>query len=82
MEDRKSSQVQKVPLLGDIPFIGAAFQRNQVKKTKTELLIFLTPHVASRPELLQGMSNDETKGTKLTPKAVEPGAFEVMFANS
>ena len=26
MEDRKDEQVQKIPLLGDLPIIGAAFQ--------------------------------------------------------
>jgi len=76
MEDRKTQTVDKVPILGDLPFIGAAFRRNQDKVTKTELLIFLTPHVASRPEMLEDMSKDELKGTKLTPKAVEPGAFD------
>jgi general secretion pathway protein D len=76
MEDRKNSQLQKIPILGDIPLIGPIFQRNQVTKTKTELLIFLTPHVAQQPELLKGMSQDELKGTKLTPGAVEPGIFD------
>lgn len=76
MEDRKISTLTKVPILGDIPLIGPAFQRNQVQKTKTELLIFLTPHVAQQPESLKPMSQDELKGTKLTPGAVEPGTFD------
>jgi general secretion pathway protein D len=76
MEDRKTTAITKVPLLGDIPLIGAAFSRTQATKTKTELLIFLTPHVAARPESLQPMSEDEERGTKLTPKAVAPGVFE------
>ena len=76
MEDRKVSTLTKVPILGDIPFIGPLFQRNQVQKSKTELLIFLTPHVAQQPESLQPMSQDELKGTKLTPGAVEPGTFD------
>jgi general secretion pathway protein D len=76
MQDQKTSTLQKVPILGDIPVIGTAFQRNQVTKTKTELLIFLTPHVALRPETLKAMSQDELKGTKLTPGAVEPGIFD------
>jgi hypothetical protein len=47
-----------------------------VSKTKRELLIFLTPHVALRPDTLKPMSQDETRGTKLTPNAVEPGTFD------
>jgi general secretion pathway protein D len=70
MEDRKTETVNKVPLLGDIPWLGAIFQRHQDSKTKTELLIFMTPHVAARPESLQDMGKDEMQGTKLTPHAV------------
>jgi len=76
MEDRKTQTVKKIPLLGDIPGLGLLFQRNQWGKAKTELLIFLTPHVAKAPNLLEPMSQDEMKGTKLTPQAVEPGAFD------
>jgi general secretion pathway protein D len=76
MEDRKTQTLKKVPILGDIPGLGWFFRHNTTQKTKTELLIFLTPHVASRPDLLTPMSEDEMKGTKLTPNAVEPGAFD------
>jgi type II secretory pathway component GspD/PulD (secretin) len=76
MEDRKTETVRKVPWLGDVPYIGAAFRRTERTKTKTELLIFLTPHVASSPDKLPGMSEDETRGTKLLDRAVEPGAYE------
>ena len=76
MDDRKVSSLSKVPVLGDIPLIGAAFQRNVVTKTKTELLIFLTPHVAQQPSTLKPMAEDELRGTKLTPQAVEPGTFD------
>jgi hypothetical protein len=31
--------------------------------------------VAQQPEALKPMSEDETRGTKLTPNAVEPGTF-------
>jgi hypothetical protein len=47
-----------------------------VKKTKTELLIFLTPHVAPTPDKLESMSRDEMRGIKLAPNAVEPGTFQ------
>lgn len=35
--------VQKVPLLGDLPFIGAAFRNKTTTEQKNELLIFITP---------------------------------------
>jgi len=75
MEDRKTATVSKVPLIGDIPIVGALFRRNQTTITKTELLIFLTPHVASRPDFLKAMSKDELQGAKIVPNAVDKGAF-------
>ncbi len=76
MEDRKTQTVSKVPLLGEIPLIGLMFQRNQTQKTKTELLFFLTPHVAKAPDLLKPMSDDERGGLRLVPGAVQPGTFQ------
>jgi general secretion pathway protein D len=40
----------KVPVLGDIPVIGWLFRSKRTQKTKTNLLLFLTPHVISGPE--------------------------------
>jgi len=76
MQDQITQTITKVPLLGDLPFVGPAFSRYQNTKTKTELLIFLTPHVAPVPESLRHMSSDELRGTTLTPNAVAPGTFQ------
>jgi general secretion pathway protein D len=76
MEDRKTITISKVPILGDLPLVGPAFSRTETTKSKTELLIFLTPHVAAQPEALKPMSQDEMRGTTLTPNAVEPGTFQ------
>ncbi|RQO69288.1 type IV pilus secretin PilQ [Aquitalea sp. FJL05] len=35
----------KVPLLGDIPFLGALFRSRVEKNNRTELLVFITPRV-------------------------------------
>jgi type IV pilus assembly protein PilQ len=37
----------KVPLLGDIPFVGRLFKRNVSDQQKRELLIFITPKIMS-----------------------------------
>jgi general secretion pathway protein D len=47
---------QRVPLLGDIPLVGALFRYKSVKKVKTNLMVFL------RPVILR----DERTGTLLT----------------
>ncbi len=37
--------VLKVPLLGDIPYLGALFRKDTAVSTKQELLIFITPKI-------------------------------------
>lgn len=76
MEDKKNSIVTKVPWLGDIPYVGNLFRRTITNTSKTELLIFLTPHVAMESTALKAMSQDEVNGTKIVPDAVAPGVFQ------
>nr|QIH40674.1 type IV pilus secretin PilQ [Vibrio ziniensis] len=40
-----NSSVEKVPLLGDLPLLGALFRRSYEKMGRSELLIFVTPKV-------------------------------------
>jgi type II secretory pathway component GspD/PulD (secretin) len=35
----------KIPVLSDLPWVGSAFTRNTHEKQKSDLLIFITPHV-------------------------------------
>ncbi len=44
-ENTKSSTVNKIPLLGDLPGIGFLFRKTNVTDDKKELLIFITPKV-------------------------------------
>ena len=44
-EQTTRTDVTKVPLLGDIPFIGLFFKKTTQQKDKTELLIFITPRI-------------------------------------
>lgn len=41
----QSKSVEKVPLLGDIPFVGRLFRRDAVRDEKNELLVFITPRI-------------------------------------
>jgi general secretion pathway protein D len=45
MSSNRSDGKTKVPLLGDIPLIGAAFQNRRRTGTRTELLMLITPYV-------------------------------------
>ena len=43
----ESTDVNKVPLLGDVPYLGALFRNTSKVATKTELLIFITPKIVT-----------------------------------
>jgi type IV pilus assembly protein PilQ len=44
-EQTTSTNVDKIPLLGDIPYLGSLFKRTVKQDDKTELLIFITPRI-------------------------------------
>lgn len=66
---QKISKVSKIPLLGDIPWLGYAFKRTEKQDVKTELLIFLTPFVIQHPGDLANMTSDEKARLDNIPKA-------------
>ncbi len=45
IQDREISSATKVPLLGDIPILGYLFRSTKKERTKTNLLIMLTPYI-------------------------------------
>ena len=45
IEDRYTDNTTKVPLLGDIPYLGALFRSESRTKTRTNLMVFLRPVV-------------------------------------
>jgi len=44
-QQRVTNTVNKVPVLGDIPYLGYFFRSTQHETSKAELLIFVTPHI-------------------------------------
>jgi pilus assembly protein CpaC len=45
LDQRATTQLSKVPGLGDIPVLGQLFRSRSVNKTNTELLVFVTAHI-------------------------------------
>ncbi|SDS26818.1 type IV pilus assembly protein PilQ [Pseudomonas asplenii] len=41
----QSKTEEKVPFLGDVPYVGRLFRRDIVSEAKSELLVFLTPRI-------------------------------------
>ena len=50
LSDQHRTVVNKYPLIGDIPVLGALFRSKNFQKSETELVILVTPHlVKSQP---------------------------------
>jgi general secretion pathway protein D len=76
MEDKNTSTDRKVPLLGDLPAVGALFRRTQDVKSKTELLIFLTPEIIRDIEDLEAIGEKINNDAELVHEAVKPGTMQ------
>ncbi|MFH2137117.1 MAG: secretin N-terminal domain-containing protein [Candidatus Omnitrophota bacterium] len=56
MRDNDSIIENKIPFFGDLPFVGHFFKKTEKTMIKTELLVFLTPHVLKSVEDLENIS--------------------------
>jgi type IV pilus assembly protein PilQ len=45
IEEKESKSHSKVPILGDIPILGNLFRTSHKSIIKTELMIYITPHI-------------------------------------
>jgi general secretion pathway protein D len=60
-----------VPCLGNIPIFGWAFKQTSVSKRKTNLLIFLTPHIITSPEDIDRVTTHERQRLEQAPAVEE-----------
>ena len=56
---RREDSVDKIPILGDIPFIGRAFKSTEQRDSYQELMIFITPTVIGLESSRQADTLDE-----------------------
>jgi type IV pilus assembly protein PilQ len=49
----------QVPLLGDIPFVGALFRGTDDVTTRQEVIVLLTPHIVNEPADTEGKARAE-----------------------
>jgi type IV pilus assembly protein PilQ len=51
IKNNESDTKNKIPFLGDIPLVGALFRTNAKTSSKTNLMIYITPHIVNRENL-------------------------------
>jgi general secretion pathway protein D len=79
MEEREDEQVNKVPILGDIPVLGWLFKNKSVEKRKTNLLVFLTPHIIKEAEHLAKLSDSKKTDFARAEERYSKGELLVQF---
>lgn len=66
LQDQAIKTMSKIPLMGDIPILGALFRSTQDSLTKTELMFFITPKIVK--SLPPGVRPELPTDRKLTPE--------------
>jgi pilus assembly protein CpaC len=61
LSDRVRSSVDKVPVLGDLPILGALFRSTSYRREETELLVVVTAHIVRPTDGKPGMPGEDTK---------------------
>lgn len=63
----KSETISKVPFLGDLPGIGRLFQKKTNREIRTELIIFITPHIVHR-DANRSANREKSAGSYNSPR--------------
>ncbi|MCJ7778401.1 MAG: hypothetical protein MUP16_08825, partial [Sedimentisphaerales bacterium] len=57
-KEQLTSNDSQVPVVGDLPIIGALFKKTKDANIRTELIILITPHIINDPENLASESEE------------------------
>lgn len=76
MQEKGEEIISKVPFLGDLPIIGFLFRYKSYSTKKTNLLVFLTPHIIRDSSELANLSN--TKKTEFAGQMSEQKTNEAI----
>jgi len=72
IQDQENDTVSKVPILGDIPGLGWLFKTTIKTRSKTNLMILLTPHIVKDNEQLIGITDEQRTNFGKTSSDVRP----------
>ncbi len=67
-----SQQINKIPLLGELPLLGGLFRFQGEKTVNSELVIFITPHIIEKPALSSNEQRYLLETDIPSPRSPEP----------
>lgn len=74
VREDKTEVEDRIPVFSSLPLIGKAFRNKRKTTQKTNLLVFLTPHILSTPEEVARFDLDRTAsgdGSEIKPEVKE-----------
>jgi len=71
IRDDMETLEKKIPLLGDLPIIGGLFRLERDRVQKTNLLLFITPHVLTTRESIEKITELKKEQTLQTEASIE-----------
>ncbi|MFV3287866.1 type II secretion system secretin GspD [Pseudomonas sp. NY11955] len=76
ISDELSTSNQRVPLLGDIPYLGRLFRSDATRNTKQNLMVFIRPRILRDGPSLAGLSEDKYRTLQQTTPLQMPDLAE------
>ncbi|HEY6513720.1 MAG TPA: type II secretion system secretin GspD [Burkholderiaceae bacterium] len=81
IEEKFSQNNSKVPLLGDIPYLGALFRSESRTKTRTNLMVFLRPVVMRDIDSASKLSLDRYDLIRARQREAQPVSSPILGNN-
>ncbi len=78
IQDSISDNVSKVPVLGDLPFLGNFFSYRSRTHNKTNLMVFLCPHILRNAKSYEGLTSERYDYISGAEKKSQPAPSFLM----
>jgi len=78
IEDKFTERKSKVPLLGDIPYVGQLFRSESRTKTRTNLMVFLRPIVMRDADSVNKLSLDRYDLIRARQQGAQPAPHPML----
>ena len=82
MKEQYDGGQDKVPLLGDLPFVGGLFRSESRSRNKSVLLVFLRPVVLRDAQTAQSVTLDRYESIRAEQQSAQPEQNRLMPINT
>ena len=79
MQEKDEESTEKLPVLGDIPLLGWLFKHKSISKNKTNLLVFITPHIVKDSTQLSKITDEKNKEFSMKERYYIEGELLLKF---